>query len=49
MSTFIPNYQSTAMEAQADATRCCIIAIFLVQIGFEEGGVIRASMGVLPS
>ena len=29
-------YQSFAMEAQADATRCCIIVILLVQLRLEE-------------
>ena len=40
MSTFIPNYASILsleMEAQADATRCCIILILLVQLSLEEG------------
>ena len=41
-------YQSFAMEAQADATRCCIIVILLVQLSLEEGGVKWANMGVLP-
>ena len=31
-------YQSFAMEAQADATRCCIIVILLVQSSLEEWG-----------
>ena len=31
-------YQSYAMEAQADATRCCIIVILLVQLSLEEWG-----------
>ena len=31
-------YQSFAMEAQADATRCCIIMILLVQLSLEEWG-----------
>ena len=31
-------YQSFAMEAEADATRCCIIIIFLVQLSLEEWG-----------
>ena len=31
-------YQSFAMEAQADATRCCIIVILLVQLSLEEWG-----------
>ena len=41
-------HQSFAMEAQADATRCCIIVIVLVRLRLDEGGVIRANMGVLP-
>ena len=42
-------YQSFAMEAQADATsRCKIIVFFLVRMSLEEGGVIRANMGVSP-
>ena len=48
-------YQSFAMEAQADATRCCIIVILLVQLSldFHElqgllSGVMRANMGALP-
>ena len=41
-------YQSFAMKAQADATRCCIIVILLVQLSLEEGGVLRANMGALP-
>ena len=40
--------QSFAMEAQADPTLYCIIVIVLVQLSLEEGGVIRANMGVLP-
>ena len=31
-------YQSFAMEAQANATRCCIIVILLVQLSLEEWG-----------
>ena len=42
-------YQSFAMEAQTDATRCCIIVILLSRLSLEEGGVIRASMEALPS
>ena len=38
-------YQYVAMEAQADATRCCIIVILLVQLSFGEGGVVRANLG----
>ena len=41
-------YQSFAMEAQADATRCCIIVIVFVNRALMNGGVIRANMGVLP-
>ena len=41
-------YQSFAMEAQADVTRCYIILILLVQLSLEERGVIRADMGVSP-
>ena len=29
-------YQSFAMKVQADATRCCIIVILLVQLSLEE-------------
>ena len=29
-------YLSFAMEAQADATRCCIIVILIVQLSLEE-------------
>ena len=36
------------MEAQADATRPCIIVILLVQLSIVEGRVIRENMGVLP-
>ena len=38
-------YQNFAMEAQAGATRCCIIVILLVQLSLEEWGVIRATWG----
>ena len=31
-------YQSFAMEAQADATRCCIIVILLVRLSLGEWG-----------
>ena len=31
-------YQSFAMEAKVDATRCCIIVILLVQLTLEEWG-----------
>ena len=31
-------YQSFAMEVQADATRCCIIGILLVQSSLEKLG-----------
>ena len=49
MSTSIPNYVAIfAMEAQADATHCCIIVILFVQLSLEKGGVIEANMAVLP-
>ena len=38
--------QSLVMEAQSDATRCCIILILL---SLMVGGVIRANMGASPS
>ena len=41
-------HASFAMEAQTDATRCCIIVILLVQVSFEEWGVIWENMGALP-
>ena len=41
-------YQSFAMEAKADAPRCCIIVILLVHLSPEEGGAVRANMRVLP-
>ena len=41
-------YQSFAVESQADATRCCIIVILLVQLSLDEKGVIRVDMAVLP-
>ena len=37
-------YQSIAMVAQADATRCCIIVILLVYFSLGEGGVIKANI-----
>ena len=40
-------YQSFAMEAQADATRCCIIVFFLLRLSLDEGGVLGANMRVL--
>ena len=38
-------YQSFAMEAQADATRCCIIVILLVQLSLEEWGCNKGKHG----
>ena len=35
------------MEAQADATHCCIIVISLARLSLDKGGVIRANMRVL--
>ena len=40
-------YQSFALEAHDDTTRCCIIVIFLVRLSLDEGGVIRENMRVL--
>ena len=37
------------MEAQADATRCCIIVNLLVQLSLEEWGAIRATCDHYPS
>ena len=46
--SFKPNYVSFVMEAQADATRRCIIVIVLVQFGLEDGGVISKRGGITP-
>ena len=42
-------YQSFAMEAQADATRCCIIVILLVQLSLEEWGYNKDKHGGITS
>ena len=38
-------YQYFAMEAQADATSCCIIVILLVQLSLEEWGCNKGKHG----
>ena len=38
-------YQSFAMEAQADATHCCIIVILLVQLTIDEWGCSKGKHG----
>ena len=38
-------YQSFAMEAQADATRCCIIVILLIQLNLEKWGCNKGKHG----
>ena len=41
-------YQYFVMEAQADATRSCIIEILLVQLSLEEWGCNKGNMGASP-
>ena len=41
-------YQYFAMEANAGATRCCIIVILLVQLSLEEWRCNKGKMGALP-
>ena len=42
-------YQSFAMEAQTDATRCCIIVFLLVQVSLRNVGVKWETWGHYPS
>ena len=47
MLTFLPNYvYFFVMEAQADATRCCVI--LLVQLSLEEGCNKGKNGGITP-
>ena len=40
-------YQSFAIEAQADATRCCKIVIVFVQLSLEEWGCNKGKHGCI--
>ena len=43
-------FQYFAIEAQADATRCCIIVILVIQLSLEEWGCNKGKHGgITPS